>query len=149
MSVKKKKEIHISRLLFCIYIVVMSYFLFLSDDRSMLSTYKYNLEPFKEIKRFITYRHQIGIVSFVINIIGNVVAFMPFGFLLPSMRSEKTGFFKTFAYSLLFTFLIETTQLVTMLGRFDIDDIIMNTLGGILGYFVYVVFSFVKSHKRK
>lgn len=43
-----------------------------------------NLVPFKEIKRFIIYYRQIGINAVILNLAGNVVAFMPFGFFLPA-----------------------------------------------------------------
>ena len=43
-------------------------------------TKKYNLQLFKEIKRFIKYREYIGFEGFVVNIVGNVLAFSPYGF---------------------------------------------------------------------
>lgn len=146
--VSKKKNKALPRGLFVIYIFVMSYFLFWSDDRSVLSTRMYNLEPFKEIKRFITYREQIGIEAFIINVIGNVVAFMPFGFLIPMITKGKSGFFKTSALCLLFTLMIESIQYIMRLGRFDVDDIIMNTAGGIAGYIIYAIWNRIHSTSK-
>ena len=146
--VSKKKNKALPRGLFVIYIFVMSYFLFWSDDRSVLSTRMYNLEPFKEIKRFITYREQIGIEAFIINVIGNVVAFMPFGFLIPMITKGKSGFCKTSALCLLFTLMIESIQYIMRLGRFDVDDIIMNTAGGIAGYIIYAIWNRIHSTSK-
>lgn len=74
----------------------------------------------------------------MINIVGNVVCFMPFGFLLPTISKSKIvkNVVGVFFCTVLFTTAIETIQLVTKVGAFDIDDIILNTIGGILGYLV-------------
>ena len=110
-----------------------------------MSTYRYNLEPFKEIIRFIKYRHVVGYSAFVINVIGNVVAFMPFGFFIPHIAVKRTGCIKVLSLTFIFTLSVETIQLVSKLGRFDIDDIILNTLGGILGYILYLIYRKIRS----
>ena len=136
MSVKKK----IKLFLYITYMVALIYMLFLSDGRDVMSTYRYNLEPFKEIERFIRYRHVVGYEALLINVVGNVVAFMPFGFFMPHIATKKTDFFKVFFHTFMFTLLVESVQLVTKLGRFDIDDIILNTIGGVLGYITYLIY---------
>lgn len=139
---KKKKRVRIfGRILFILYIILAVYFLFFSDilDRTMISDkYRYNLELFAEIKRFWINRQQLGMTSIMINIVGNVVCFMPFGFLLPTITRNKVvkNVVGVFVCTLLFTLSVETIQLVTKVGAFDVDDIFLNTIGGILGYLV-------------
>ena len=61
--------------------------------------YRYNLELFKEIKRFITYREQlVGCSQCFTNLAGNIVIFVPYGFFI-SMASRERGFFKTLIFS--------------------------------------------------
>lgn len=137
---KKKKGVRVcGRILFVLYIALAVYFLFFSDsfDRTMISeSYRYNLEPFAEIKRFIINREQLGLKSLMINIVGNVVCFMPFGFLLPTITRNKIvkNVVGVFVCTVLFTLSVETIQLVMKVGAFDVDDIMLNTLGGVLGY---------------
>lgn len=143
MSTKNKEKLRIVFfVLFIIYIITIVYFLIFSDMFGRTPNYdrNVNLVPFTEIKRFVTnWGTAISNESFLFNIVGNVVAFMPFGMLLRWARNKRTGPWTAFAYSFLFTLLIETTQYITMLGVFDVDDIIMNTVGGMLGYLAYRV----------
>jgi glycopeptide antibiotics resistance protein len=140
-------------LLFYLYIVLLSYFLFFSEHYGRDGTsqdYRYNLILFKEIKRFIQYRHILGLESFVVNIMGNVLAFAPFGFLLPMLNKRYRGFFITAFLSFIFTLAVELVQLYFKVGIFDVDDIFLNTVGGVLGYISYRIFHtlFLKSGKK-
>lgn len=107
--------------------------------RSGYDERRYNLHPFQEIERFIIYRDQISGWSVFLNLYGNIIAFVPFGMLLRWARNKNTTFWQALLYSLMFTLAIEISQYITKLGVFDIDDIIMNTLGGIIGYCIYYV----------
>ncbi len=138
----KKFRKNTVRLFFYLYIIVLAYFLFFSESfgrGSFSEEYRYNLELFVEIKRFIKYRQLVGFDVFMINILGNIIAFMPFGFLLPIVYEKYRGFFRVAFYSLLFSLAAEAIQMVTRVGIFDVDDILLNTGGGILGYLLYVV----------
>jgi len=101
--------------------------------------YRYNLTLLKEVKRFITYRNKLGIETFVVNIIGNVLAFAPFGFMLPIISVRNRNLFKITLLSLEFSLTIETIQLMLKVGIFDVDDLFMNTLGGILGALCFYI----------
>lgn len=103
------------------------------------STYRYNLQLFKEIKRFIIYRKEIGFESFIVNIAGNVLAFAPFGFVLPIISLSNRKFFNIFILSFELTLGVELMQLLLKVGIFDVDDILMNTVGGILGYILFLI----------
>lgn len=102
--------------------------------RSGHEEYAYNLILFKEIKRFYKYRELLGMRSFLLNTVGNVICFMPFGFILPIISRRGKKWYNTFLLSFLMSFGIETIQLIFKVGSFDVDDMFLNTLGGIAGY---------------
>ena len=76
----------------------------------------------------------MGYFGVILNLIGNVVCFMPLGFVLPILSRRKWGVFRITLISCLASCVVEAVQLVTKLGSCDVDDIIMNTLGGLSGY---------------
>jgi len=110
--------------------------------------YRYNLTLFKEVKRFIIYRNKLGVESFVVNIIGNVLAFAPFGFILPIISVRNRNLLKITLLSLEFSLTIETIQLMLKVGIFDVDDLFMNTLGGILGALCFFIFHRILKVKK-
>ena len=123
------------KVLFVLYIVFLVYFLFLAEWYGRTGTgedYRYNLELFREIRRFITYREQLGMFAVFANLFGNILIFVPYGFFI-SMAAERRGFFKTLFCSFGLSLCVELVQLVTRVGSFDVDDILLNTIGGILG----------------
>ena len=137
---------------FLTYIMVLIYFVFFAElfGRTQLTTqYRYNLVPLKEIMRFITYYSTLGTMAVFLNLAGNVLAFMPLGFFLPSVSGHRMGFWSIFCTSCALSVAIELVQLITKVGTCDVDDVILNTLGGILGYLVYNLYKFfIKIIKR-
>lgn len=152
MDSRKKFRI-LCLILFVIYVLAIIYFLLLSDiygRTEVYLDYRYNLIPFLEIKRFIHSAISGGSIHFrdvCINLIGNVVAFVPFGALVRWVRNKKTGAFVAILYTFLFSLCIELVQLVTKVGVFDVDDLILNTLGGAIGYLCYRVLRAIDRRK--
>ncbi|MFE5317804.1 VanZ family protein [Paenibacillus sp. NPDC056579] len=68
------------------------------------------------------------------NIIGNTVVFVPLGFLIPIVTKKSSSFSRTMFICILSIVGIETFQLVTLVGFFDIADIILNTMGCFIGW---------------
>ncbi len=99
--------------------------------------YRYNLVPFREIRRYIAYRRQIGPWMVFWNLLGNVIGFVPYGALLPAMQKKRMGFWKVALLSFELTLFIEVSQLILRVGSCDVDDMLLNTLGGCIGYGVY------------
>ena len=97
-----------------------------------------NFIPFKEINRY-----QFGSHLFLKNVLGNMIMFIPYGFFVAYfLKLEKlsTSLFMTLITSLT----IEITQLI--IGRvFDVDDILLNILGGIVGFSLYFILYKIKS----
>lgn len=72
-------------------------------------------------------------------IILNIIMMMPFGFLLPIVK--KQNLLSSVFWAFLFSLGIEVTQpLINGLRSADITDLITSTLGGLLGYLIYLVF---------
>lgn len=77
----------------------------------------------------------------VMNLFGNIAIFMPNGIWIGLMiRSKFLGFFGSFLISLGLSLGLECSQIVFSMGSFDVDDLILNTAGGVLGYGLYVIF---------
>jgi len=71
-------------------------------------------------------------------ILGNIVMFLPFGFLTASVSEKRTGF-SALAAALLFSLAIEVLQLVLMRGLFEWDDIVNNAVGALIGWVLYKI----------
>ena len=155
MKNKTKKRIRlISWILFVMYILLLVYFLFLSEEYGRkdfaLREYRYNLTPFQEIKRFWIYRKQLGHFAVVSNLLGNVVGFIPFGFMLPCISRRTRGFLLITLSGFNLSLCVECIQLVSRVGSFDVDDMILNTLGTAIGYVVFAVFhSYIDKKARR
>lgn len=67
-------------------------------------------------------------------IIGNIVMLIPYGSLLPIFYQRFRKFQWILAASFAFTLLIEVTQYFTCRGLFELDDLIHNTIGGLIGF---------------
>jgi glycopeptide antibiotics resistance protein len=142
LNSKSRKRIRIlGKILFVLYIIFIIYFLIFSDwygRTGEMQEYHYNLVLFKEIKRFWEYRDQVGMFAMFTNLFGNVIIFMPFGFFMP-MASKYRSLFSTVFYSFGLSLCVETFQLVTKVGSFDVDDLLLNTIGGLAGYILFII----------
>ncbi|HJD35679.1 MULTISPECIES: VanZ family protein [unclassified Blautia] len=148
----KKKIKTAGAVLFVLYILVLIYFLFFADRYGQMAfaerEYHYNLVLFTEIRRFWTYREQLGFLAVAANLLGNVVGFMPFGMILPLISRNARGFFFITFSGFTLSLCVEVTQLMTKLGSFDVDDLIMNTLGTAAGYLIFAVCHSIYDKKR-
>lgn len=148
MSFKRNKRIRfLGKILFVLYIVFIIYFLIFSDwygRTGEMEEYHYNLVLFKEIKRFWNYREQVGMFAMFTNLFGNVIIFMPFGFFMP-MASRYRSCFSAVFYSFGLSLCVETFQLLTRVGSFDVDDLLLNTVGGLAGYVIFAVCAVIRS----
>ena len=154
---QKKNQRILGKVFFVLYIAFLIYFLIFSERYGRepgSAAYSYNLLPFKEIQRFWTYRYQLGFGAVFTNLIGNILIFVPFGFFLPlasKFRSMAMTVFLSFGLSLC----VEMIQFITQVGSFDVDDLILNTLGGLIGYYLFTSFHkaslkrYRQTHRKK
>ena len=134
--------------IFYLYIIVIFYFVLLSERYGRDTGYDtshVNLVLFKEINRFWTYRHFLSTEAVVTNLFGNI-----FGFKIPIVINKKKAFFRAVFATSFFSLVIETSQLIMKVGVFDVDDLLMNTVGGLIGYMIYrIVVAVYDLYNRK
>lgn len=106
-----------------------------------------NLVPLKTISFYLAGKPSLGVAR--INLIGNIIAFVPFGFILPIIFKRLRSFILIFLLALLFILLLETIQLLTTVGAFDVDDITLNILGTVLGYIIFKIFTKMGKNKEE
>ena len=129
--IKNKEKIIVSKEIMSLTFVVYILCLFqIVTSQDVSSVHGVNITLFKELTRY-----QIGSKLFYRNIIGNIIMFIPFGFFTSyylKLERKSFVFFLTFIVSLV----IESIQL--KIGRaFDVDDIILNMVGSLTGYYLY------------
>ena len=149
-AINKSYALWGGRVLFLIYLAGLCYFLFFAENYGRvtgLEKYRYNLVPFREIERFWKYRRELGIHS-IYNLAGNVLGFVPAGFFIPELWKNKRGFLFTVCITFQMSLLVEILQLVFRVGSFDVDDLILNTLGGILGYLLLTLVKKWRKHEK-
>lgn len=125
-----------------VYMSALAYVCFFSEAygrTDVVTELRYNLKPFKEIKRFLEYREIIGWRAFIINLFGNIFVFSPFGFMVPVVSRKSRVVGRIVAMTFMLSLFIEVTQLVCRVGSFDVDDLMLNTLGGLIGYIVFKI----------
>ena len=113
-------------LCFIIYILLLYYIVTFQDNNYGTN----NFVPFREI-----FRYDVNSRLFLKNVIGNVLLFVPFGiFVTYYVKNDKV--YQTLFLSILVSCSIEFAQ--SVIGRpADIDDVILNTIGGIIGYIIF------------
>ncbi|MBT2662604.1 VanZ family protein [Bacillus sp. ISL-45] len=159
IDIKYKKWISaISYTLFIIYIIIAVILLFLSPYRqaayeiNSAGSNPDNIIPFKTITDYIKASSHINKNIWMSNLFGNVLAFFPLGIFLPWLFKRLMGFWRTTSTVFLATSSVEILQFATRVGSFDIDDIILNTIGGAIGYLlikiIYLLLFKEKTHVR-
>ena len=140
---KKNRHRKQGFVLLVLYLVLLTYYLFFAEtmgrNPDARVDYTYNLTLFKEIRRFIVYRDILGYKAVTLNIVGNMAAFMPFGFILPEVWDQLNRWYTITLMGFLFSLGIETAQLISKVGSFDVDDLFLNTIGALIGYIVFVI----------
>lgn len=105
-----------------------------------------NFEWFRTITMYIRHWDNRGINSFG-NLIGNILVFIPLGYLLPQLNKAFKNIFLCMGTGLLLVLAIELFQLLTAFGSFDVDDILLNGLGIFIGYLFFKIMSCLPTKK--
>lgn len=136
------------RFLFLVYCGVMLWLLFFRswgwDDglsyRQMLQN-NINLTPLLTIRNYlqvVVHRTNDSVLAHcIINLAGNIFLFIPLGYLLPKIFAKQENFFRFFLTCTVSILLVELLQLFTLLGSFDVDDLILNLAGMTIGFIFY------------
>lgn len=83
------------------------------------------------------------------NIILNILIFVPFGFLLPVGLKWFRNFWKTYFAGFILTLVIEISQLLFKRGIFELDDLLNNTIGSMIGYGCFAIVMLIASYIKK
>lgn len=136
----KKKTVSILFYVMAVFYVLLMLELFfrfeLIGSRDGQMGGSYNLLPFHSISGYLFNSADVSRTVVIDNLLGNIVIFIPYGIYLQVLKKDKR-----FRISLLFVIctsvLIECIQFAFRLGMADIDDVILNSVGGIVGILAY------------
>ncbi|MBR3840985.1 MAG: VanZ family protein [Erysipelotrichales bacterium] len=134
---------------FIIYCIIMLGLLFNRTPATMGYSYaevlelNLNLVPFKTIMLYINillnpanlYLLEVAVV----NLVGNLIVFIPLGLFLPLFWKRCHSFAWTMFYAVMTIVTVEVLQLFTLRGSCDIDDLILNVIGVSIGYVCFHV----------
>lgn len=155
-TIKQQKNIHIFHIiLFIVYVSQLCHLLFFAsefsrDQVNLQDSYFYalsqqwqyntNLQPFYTIRSMISiipYSDYYQEIAFL-NIFGNIIAFAPFSYFLPNLFPimRKTKYF-IWTMTLIICS-VEILQFLTLTGSMDVDDFILNMLGSLITYTIYM-----------
>ncbi len=147
----KGKDILLVNTLMYVYLSFVLYFTLMPVITSLpfILNHPYkpmNMVPFVDVLR--------GRGDFFRQVLLNVIMMVPFGFLFPLTRSPAAGFGKTIFFCCIMSLGIELLQpLINGFRSADITDLITNTIGGMVGYILYIAFrpitSWILAHFKK
>lgn len=148
----------LGRLLFLLYAVVMLWLLFgqrIGEEGISIhfgfNSDNLNLIPFKTVKLYFyilkTSASQRLLQHAVVNLVGNVVLFVPLGWLLPCNWGKFQRFFPFFFAVLFLILAVEIIQYFTALGSCDVDDLILNIGAAVVGFLIWKIATYRQRKK--
>jgi glycopeptide antibiotics resistance protein len=123
------------------YGLLVTYWMLLGFGRHVVDTPNYNLVPFASIRLFLKMFAQHPWAA-AANLIGNIVIFVPFGMLIPLVFGGGWG-----RMLLLFVcaiVVLECSQFLLHRGSLDVDDLLLNVVGALIGYGILHVFRVIR-----
>lgn len=129
----------IMMVVFTIYIAGVYHF---TGTGTLYDGFMYRLELRLDQINFILFSHNIDMTAYLLNIL----LFIPLGLLVPAIWQKMNKLTNMVGIGLLFTTLIEVSQLVNN-RRTDIDDVLLNVLGAVLGLGIFKVINKVTKSK--
>lgn len=142
----RAKRIRAKHIVFFIYCAIMLILLFFRDPYDPSVPYWEQIESNHNLIPFATIRVQLRCLSSqskalrlygYSNFFGNIILFIPLGFLLPWVFPGLRKAWKTLLTVAVAITLVEIIQLFTLRGYADIDDLILNLSGAAIGYALY------------
>lgn len=121
----------LARLALAGYTLLLAYWMLIGFGRTAGLEYMYNLRPFATISHFMDF-DSFNTRTWVINLIGNIGVFIPFGLLIPV--TLRSGLGKSLAFFLAGLTVLELSQLLSRRGSLDVDDFILNSVGFVIGF---------------
>ena len=129
-------------MLFVIYSLTMLWLLFGRQQyhREMMDMLV-NLQPLKTIRAYLYVlqnREEVFLLRIAaFNLFGNVVLFIPYGIFLPYLFNRLRSLWKVMLFGAVTIVCVELLQIATLRGSCDVDDLILNMMGILIGYIVF------------
>lgn len=114
-------------------------------NREMGEEYQMKLRPFWSYQVVIEYKDY----SMLWQIVSNVLVFIPWGFLSAKLWDGMKKFGWNLYCSFMLSVIIEGTQLVCKFGLFELDDILHNVLGAVIGYMIWRLWNKITSNRKR
>lgn len=132
-------------IMFSMYLLLMFWEVFIGPYRSYSGVRRYNLYPFNTIIEYIFNSSKYNFQVVFINIIANIITFIPLGFFISLLFKKSFKLINSALFCSLIIISIEMGQFILNVGVLDVDDLILNTVGCVLGIISYkVVRNFIK-----
>ena len=129
-----------------LYALILFFLLF--KKKSVGSFRTINLIPFRTIIDYL-FNEDVIVRSFAFsNIMGNIAIFIPLGIYIPLLINKKSIFTNS-AIVALISLCVEIVQYILVIGTADVDDIILNTIGGLLGILIFKLVYLIFKDKSK
>jgi glycopeptide antibiotics resistance protein len=116
---------------------------FIGPYRSYSGIRRYNLYPFKTMADYFMNSRNYNSHVLFINLAANIITFIPLGFFSSLLFKRFRNILSVVAFSIIGITIIESLQFVFNVGVFDIDDIILNTVGSIIGFAIYKIIRWI------
>ena len=101
--------------------------------------------PFRTIMRYarrLPKSNPLRRIAFV-NLVGNLALFFPMGLFLPYFRRKQRKFIRFSITLILMILFVEVTQVLSLLGACDVDDLILNYIGAVFGFLSFRILYFI------
>ncbi|WP_236329289.1 VanZ family protein [Paenibacillus auburnensis] len=123
-------------MLLFVYSAAVIYWMFLGFGRTVRTEgpLKYNLELLRTVKLYFNLDNGVSVTGRLINLVGNVAVFIPFGVLFPLLLRKFRSLFILTLWEVPSILLLEIFQMLLRVGSFDVDDLLLNLIGVWLGY---------------
>lgn len=123
-------------LLLIAYSAMLLYWMFIGFGRTVQldGPLRYNLEPLRTVRLYFDMANGLSYASRLVNLLGNVAVFAPFGILLPLVVTGYRSFIRLTLLSALGIIILELLQMLLHVGSLDIDDLLLNLVGVWTGY---------------
>ncbi|MBB3125789.1 glycopeptide antibiotics resistance protein [Paenibacillus rhizosphaerae] len=118
------------------YTLLLLYWMFLGFGRRPGSSFHYNVIPLRTIRLYIQYGWTMSPKIWIINLFGNMAVFVPFGLLLPLLIKKLQSWLGLTVVLVSSILVVEWMQMLLRVGSFDVDDVILNTVGVWIGWVI-------------
>lgn len=151
-KIEWKRELQLLLVYICIIVIVRFTFCPFGKVDGKIQPLIFDVErmlPFKiNLVPFIYMTDYIALREMTLNFVGNTLMFLPVGIVYPIVYKDLNNPVKVIAAGMGFSLAIEILQLPFYERVSDIDDLILNTLGYVLGYLIYLCVKRKKKTKK-